>query len=169
MAGGPIYPSSCFPADSSGRLFPSFYNGSGGNAAPHDEGLGVCGSFGSTGSGDATWELRFPMPPGTLPSGTAKLRVLSLANATSGVLKFTIKDGRCPAGSSPSAATLTSETQSAPSWGAGNADEYIETKVALTGLSSLAANDIVVVALTFNQTGTTLAAVSTHLVSFIWE
>src|SRR5690348_16781568 len=119
MAGGPIYPSSAYPADTAGRLFPNFYQGGGANAAPHDEGLGVMASL----SADATWELRFPMPP-TLPSGTAKLRVLSLANATSGVLKFTVADGRCPAGSSPSAATLTGETQSSLTWAAGNADEY---------------------------------------------
>ena len=164
MAGGPIYPTSTYPADTSGRLFPNFYAGAGANAAPHDEGLGVKASL----DADATWELRFPMPP-SLPTGTAKLRVLSLANATSGTLKFTVQDGRCPAGSSPSAATLTSETQSSVTWSTGNNDQYLETKVTLTGLSSLAANDMVIVALTFNTTGTTLAAVSTHLVSFIWE
>lgn len=164
MAGGPIYPSSAYPADTVGRLFPNFYAGGGGNAAPHDEGLGVMASL----SADATWELRFPVPP-IIPTGTVKLRVLSLANATSGVLKFTVKDGRCPAGSSPSGATLTSETQSSLTWSTGNNDEYMETKLALTGLGSLAGNDVVVVAITFNTTGTTLAAVSTHLVSLIWE
>lgn len=164
MAGGPIYPSSAYPADTAGRLYPKFYAGAGANAAPHDEGLAVKASL----DADATWELRFPMPP-VLPTGTAKLRILSLANATSGVLKFTVKDGRCPAGSSPSAATLTSETQSSVTWGAGNNDQYMETKVTLTGLGSLAGNDMVVVALTFNTTGTTLAAESVHLVSFIWE
>lgn len=162
MAGGPIYSSSTYPADTSGRLFPNFYAGGGGNAAPHDEGLGVKASL----DADATWELRFPAPP-ALPSGTIKLRILSLANATSGTLKFTVKDGRCPAASSPSAATLTSETQSSVTWTA--ADVYVETKVSLTGVSSLAGNDVIVVALTFNTTGTTLAAVSTHLVSIIWE
>ena len=164
MAGGPIYPSSAFPNDSAGRLFPNFYAGGGGNASPHDEGLGVKASL----DADATWELRFPMPP-TLPTGTIKLRVLSLANATSGVLKFTVKDGRVAAGGIPSGATLTSETQSTVTWAAGNNDEYMETKVALTGVGSLAGNDMVIVALTFNTTGTTLAAVSTHLVSILWE
>lgn len=164
MAGGPIYPSSAYPADSAGRLFPNFYSGAGGNAAPHDEGLGVKASL----DADATWELRFPVPP-SIPTGTIKLRLLALANATSGVAKVTVKDGRCPAGSSPSAATLTSETQVTITWAAGNADQYMETKVSLTGVGSLAANDVIVVALTFNTTGWTLAQVSTWLASLIWE
>jgi hypothetical protein len=162
MAGGPIYPSSAFPADSSGRLFPNFYAGGGGNAAPRDEGLGVKASL----DADATWELRFPMPP-SIPTGTLKLRLLALANATSGVAKVTVKDGRCPAGSSPSAATLTSETQSSITWTA--ADVYNEVKVSLTGVGSLAGNDMLVVALTFNTTSWTLAQVSTWLASIIWE
>ncbi len=162
MAGGPIYPSSTFPADTSGRLFPNFYAGGGGNAAPHDEGLGVMASL----SADATWELRFPMPP-TIPAGTLKLRVLSLANATSGVAKFTISDGHCAAGSSPSAATLTAETQSSVTWASGNADKYMETKVALT--TSPSGNDQLIVAIKFQTSSWTLAVVSTHIVSVIWE
>jgi hypothetical protein len=162
MAGGAIYPTSAYPADTAGRLFPSFYSGAGGNAAPHDEGLGVKASL----DADATWELRFPMPP-AIPSGTFKLRLLALANATSGAAKVTVKDGRCPAGSSPSAATLTSETQVTVTWAAGNNDQYLETKVALTTVPQ--ANDLLVVALTFNTTGWTLAAVSTWVASIIWE
>ena len=137
MAGGPIYPSSAYPADSSGRLFPTFYGGVGGNAAPHDEGLGVKASL----DADATWELRFPMPP-SIPTGTLKLRLLALANATSGVAKVTVKDKNVAAGASPSAAALT---------------------------STPAGNDVLVVALTFNTTGWTLAQVSCWLASIIWE
>lgn len=163
MAGGPIYPSSSYPADSSGRAFPNFYAGAGGNAAPHDEGLGVAASLATT---DVTWELRFPMPP-SIPTGTFKLRLLALANATSGVAKVTVKDGRCPAGSSPSAAALTSETQVTVTWAAGNNDQYLETKIALTTVPQ--ANDMIVVALVFNATGWTLAQTSTWLASIIWE
>ncbi|HEV3262050.1 MAG TPA: hypothetical protein VG013_34685, partial [Gemmataceae bacterium] len=69
MAGGPIYPSSAYPASS--NCFPNFYPGAvSPNAAPHDEGLGVAASI----AADSVWELRFPMPP-TLPSGTLKLRL----------------------------------------------------------------------------------------------
>jgi hypothetical protein len=162
MAGGPITPSSTYPADASGRLFPSFYSGSGGNAAPHDEGLGVKSSL----DADATWELRFPMPP-SIPTGTLKLRLLALANATSGTAKVTIKDGRCPAGTSPSAASLTSETQVSLTWASGNNDQYLESKTALSATPS--GNDMLVVALTFNTSGWTLAAVSTWLATIIWE
>ena len=51
MAGGPIYPSSAYPADSSGRLFPTFYSGTGGNASPVDEGLGVKASLDASNNG----------------------------------------------------------------------------------------------------------------------
>jgi hypothetical protein len=160
MAGGPIAPSSAYPADTAGRLFPNFHAGAGGNAASHDEGLGVMASL----SADATWELRFPMPP-SIPTGTFKLRLLALANATTGVAKVTVKDGRCPAASSPSAATLTSETQASLTWTA--VDVYVEAKVTLTTVPQ--ANDMIVVALTFNTTGWTLAQVSTWIPTIIWE
>lgn len=162
MAGGPIYPSSAYPADTSGRLFPWFYAGGGGNTSPHDEGLGVKASL----DADAIWELRFGMPP-TIPSGTLKLRVLSLANATSGVLKFTVSDKNVAAAASPSAATLNNETQSSVTWGASDNDKYKETKITLT--STPAGNDMLVVALKFQTTGTTLAVLSAHIVSVIWE
>lgn len=106
------------------------------------------------------------MPP-SIPTGTFKLRLLALANAASGVAKVTVKDGRCPAGSSPSVAALTSEAQTTATWGAGNADEYIENKITLTTVPQ--ANDMLIVALAFNTTGWTLAAVSTWIASIIWE
>lgn len=168
MAGGPIYPSSMYPADTAGRLFPNFYAGAGGNAAAHDEGMGVKASL----DADATWELRFPIPP-TLPTGTLKLRLLALANATSGVAKVTVKDGvATPATSpaaagSPSAASLTSETQTTITWAASENDRYKEAKITLT--ASPIGNDILVVALTFNTTSWTLAQVSTWIASIIWE
>lgn len=162
MAGGPIYPLPPYPADTAGRLFPNIYSGGGGNAAPHDRGLGVKASL----DADATWELRFQCPP-VIPAGTFKLRLLALANATSGVAKVTVKDGRCPAGSSPSAATLTSETQTTVTWSTGNNDEYMESKIALTTVPQ--ANDIIVIALDFNTSGWTLAQISTWIPSLIWE
>jgi len=162
MAGGPIFPSSAFPADSTGRLFPSFYAGSGGNAASHDEGLGVRASL----DADATWELRFPTPP-VLPTGTLKLRLLALANAGAGAAKVTVKDAAVSAGSSPSAAVLTSEAQTTVTWGAGDADKYKEAKVTLTAAPT--AGDVLAVALAFNATGWTLAATSTWIASINWE
>jgi hypothetical protein len=162
MAGGPIYPSSPYPADASGRLFAGFYAGGGGNLAPHDQGLGVKASL----DADAVWELRFPMPP-TIPSGTFKLRLLALANATSGSAKLTVSDGHCAAGSSPSAASLTAESQATVTWSTGNNDQYMETKIALSATPN--GNDMLVAAIKFQTSGWTLAAVSYWLVSIIWE
>lgn len=160
MAGGPIAPTSVYLGGASGNLFPNVYSGGGGNAAAHEEGIGVAASLGS----DATAELRFPMPS-SIPTGTLKLMMRGLANATSGVAKFTVKDGAVSGGSSPSAVTLTSETQSSVTWTA--VDIYMDTKVTLT--TSPTANQELVVAITFNTASWTLAQVSTWLVWLLWE
>lgn len=162
MSGGPIYHLAPYTSDTAGNAFPNFYAGGGGNASPTDYGLGIVASLGT----DTTWQLRFPMPP-SIPTGTLKLRLLQLANATSGTAKFTVKDATVAAAASPSAASLTSETQSSVTWAAGDNDKYKETKVTLT--ASPAGNDMLVVALTFNTTGWTLAQVLTSTVTVIWE
>jgi len=167
MAGGPIYPSSAYPG-TTGNIFPNFYNGAGGNAAPHDEGFGVVASLGA----DSTLELRFPIPP-TLPTGTLKLNILALANATSGAAKLTVSDGTStpaasPAASgNPSAAALTAEAQTTITWAASENDRYKQAKVPLT--TAPAGNDQLVVAVKFQTTGWTLAAVGTFIFSLIWE
>jgi hypothetical protein len=164
MAGGPILPNSLFPGDTTGRLFPSFYGGAGGNAAARDEGMGVMASL----SADATWELRFLLPPAAaLPTGTLKLRLLALANAGAGDAKVTVKDAVVAAGASPSAVTLTSETQATLTWASGDNDKYKEAKITLSAVP--VGNDILVVGLTFNTSGWTLAQVSTWIASIIWE
>lgn len=170
MAGGPIYPTSAYPADTNGRVFPSFYAGLGGNASPHDEGLGVKASL----DADATWELRFPMPP-TIPTGTMKLRLLALSSASTGNAYFNVADKNVAAGASPSGATLVSENSGNSytlTWTA--ADVYNEIKIALT--PTPAGNDMLVMALTFKHTQVggsaltwSLAASSTWLASIIWE
>lgn len=164
MAGGPILPNSLFPGDATGRLFPSFYGGAGGNAAARDEGMGVMASL----TANATWELRFLLPPAAaIPSGTMKLRLLALANAAAGDAKVTVSDAVVAAGASPSAAALTAETQATVTWGAGDNDKYKEAKIPLTAVP--VGNDILVVAIQFNNTGWTLAQVSTWIASIIWE
>lgn len=163
MAGGPIYPSSGpYITDTAGRAFPNWYTGAGGNAAATEEGIGVKASL----DADTTVQYRFPVPP-ALPTGTLKLRALFLANATSGTIKYTVKDGTCPAATSPSGVSLTSETQSSLTWAAGDNDKYKEVKTTLT--ASPAANDMLVVAVTFQTTSWTLAQVLTGLFSIIWE
>lgn len=160
MAGGPIAPSSVYLGGASGNLFPNFYSGAGGNAAPVDEGIGVVASL----AANAVAQLRFAMPP-AIPSGTLKLMVRMLANATTGTVKFTVSDKSCGSGVSPSALTLTAETQSTANITA--ADQYTDVKVPLTTVPN--PNDDLVVALTFDSTGWTLAQVLTCLVWVLWE
>jgi hypothetical protein len=168
MAGGPIGPSSIYISDTAGRLFPNYHAGAGGNVSSHDEGIGVKASL----DADATVELRFQMPP-SIPTGTLKLRLLALANATSGAAKLTVKDGvATPAASpgssgNPSAASLTSESLTTVTWTTSENDRYKEAKVTLT--AAPIANDVLVVAIAFNTSGFTLAQVSTWIFSVLWE
>lgn len=160
MAGGPIAPISAVPI-TAGNVFPYVYVGGGANSK-HEEGLGVAASI----AADSTWRLRFPVPP-TVPTGTMKLRLLALANATSGAAKVTVQDANVAAGASPSGATLTSETQATITWGAGDNDKYKEAKVTLT--PTPAGNDIMVVDLVFNTTSWTLAQISCWMATLIFE
>lgn len=77
MAGGWIAPFSKF-AVTSGNTFPLVYSGAGANSK-HDVGMGVLASIGA----NSTWRMRFQMPP-SIPTGTFKLLLLSLASATTG-------------------------------------------------------------------------------------
>ena len=161
MAGGPILPSSVYLGGASGNLFPNFYiPATNTNTAGALEGIGVVASL----AANAPAVLQFNMPE-TIPSGTFKLRILSMANATSGVMKLTIGDKNVAAGASLGTSTLTSETQVSQTWA--TADILVENKVTLT--TSPSANDIVTVLATFNTTSWTLAAVSTHQFSLVWE
>src|SRR4051812_10260889 len=98
MAAGPLFPNSAYPV-TTGRVFPGFHVGAGATSK-HDQGLQVEASLGA----DAIWRLRFVMPT-TLPTGTLTLRLLLLANATSGVARINPKWVSVAAGVSPSGAT----------------------------------------------------------------
>ena len=161
MAGGPIFPHSAFPV-TAGRVFPNFHVGAGANSK-QDEGLGVEASVGA----GSTWRLRFQMPP-TLPTGTGKLRLLALANATSGVAKVNPKWVSVAVEEDPSGATLNAEGTSTVTWSTGDNDQYKELKVTLDA-DSLVASEEVVMDLVFETTSWTLAQVSTWIASIIWE
>jgi hypothetical protein len=158
MAGGPIAPHSAFPV-TAGNVFPNFYVGGGANSK-QDEGLGVAASIGA----DSIWRLRFKLPP-AIPTGTFKLDLWSLANASTGNAKVTVNSAVVATGSSPSAATLTAESTATVTWSA--VDVYIETKITLT--PTPVANNILVMDLTFTASGWTLAQVSTWQPFLIWE
>lgn len=161
MAGGPIYPHSAVPVTAA-RVFPNTHVGAGANSK-HDEGLGVEASLGA----DSIWRLRFDTPP-TLPTGTCKLRLRALANATSGNAKVNPKWASVAAEEDPSGATLNAEGTSTVSWGAGDNDQYKETKITLDADTPVG-GEVIVMDLTFETSSWTLAQVSTWQASVIWE
>ena len=161
MAGGPIFPHSAFPV-TSGRVFENVHVGGGANSK-HEAGLGVEASVGA----DSIWRLRFQLPP-ILPTGTGKLRQLVLANSAANVSKSNVKWASVAVEEDASSATLNAEGTDTITWAAGDEDVYKELKTTLDA-NSLVASEVVVMDLTFETTGWTLAVVSTWNVSIIWE
>ena len=162
MAGGPIFPRSVYLGGAAGRLFPNFHVGAGANSK-YDEGVGVGASIAS----DSVAELRFQMPP-TLPTGTCKLKLRALANATSGAAKVNPSWASVAAEEDPSSATLNAEGTGTITWAAGDNDQYKELEIILDADTPVADEEIVM-KLTFETTSWTLAAVSTWIASIIWE
>lgn len=154
MTGGPIFPCSAYPV-TAGRVFPNIHVGAG-SGSKYDDGLGVEASVGA----DATWALRFQMPPGSLPSGTCELRLLALANATSGAAKVNPKWASVAVEEDPSSATLNAEGTQTLTWGAGDNDQYKSLTVTLDADTPVA-GEILVMSLVFETSGYTLAQVST--------
>jgi hypothetical protein len=165
MAGGPLLPSSVYLNAASGSLYPYFYvPATNTNSAGALEGIGVVASLTSSTSPYSA-VLQFNMPE-TIPTGTAKLRSLAMANATSGTAKYTPYDGVTSAGSNIGATTLTSATQQSVTWS--SADVLMETKSNLN--SSPSANQILTTRIDFNSTGAfSLAAASVWQFSVVWE
>ena len=161
MAGELIEPRSAYPATVV-NTFPNIHVGAGSNSK-YDEGLGVAASIGA----DSTWALRFKMPP-TLPSGTGKLLLWALANATSGSAKVNPKWASVAAEEDPSSATLNAEGTSTLTWSTGDNDQYKELKITLDA-DTLVAGEMVVMNLVFETTSWTLATVSTWLAAIIFE
>jgi len=161
MPGGPIFPRSDYPVTAD-RVFPNIHVGAGANSK-HERGFGVEASVGA----DSTWRLRFQMPT-TLPSGTGKLRLRALANATSGVAKVNPKWVSVAIEEDPSSATLVAEGTSTLTWAAGDNDQYKELLITLDA-DTLVASEEVIMDLVFETASWTLAAVSTWIPSIIWE
>ena len=149
MAGGPIAPISAIPA-TSGRVFPHVQVASSVNI----EGLGVEASVGA----DATWNLVFQMPP-TLPTGTAKLLLQAIANATSGVAKPNPKWVSVAAEENPFTASRNAEGVGTITWAAGDANVFKELKIDLDA-DTIVAGEHVVLDLVMETASWTLAVVS---------
>ena len=162
MAGGPLFPCSIYPVTSA-RVWANVHVGAGANSK-QDYGLGVQASVGA----DSIWRLRFNLPPTALPTGTGKLRLLALANATANSAKVNPKWASVAVGEDPSAATLQAEGTSTLTWAAGDNDKYKELKITLDA-DTMVAGEIVVMDLTFETSSWTLAVVSTWIPSIIWE
>ncbi len=162
LAAGPLLPASTV-AVTAPRVFPVVFVGDGANGHRSDW-LGVEASLGA----DAEYHLEFLMPPGSLPSGTAKLRLLALADAVAGDAKVNVKWVSVAVGEDPSSATLQAEGTSTLTWSTNDDDEYQELKVTLDA-DTLVAGEICVIHLTFETSGWTLATVSAWLPGIIWE
>lgn len=161
MAGGPLFPSSAVP-DASGQLFPNVHVGTNRRI----EGMGVTDA--TTLSADRTWFLQFELP-GTLPSGTCKLRLLGYANATTGNVDFSVLWKSVAVGESIdiAAGSLLSEGDlTAVTFSVAHAPH--ELKVTLDADTPVG-GEILVANLVVLDATTTLAAISTWGASIIWE
>lgn len=162
MADGMILPMSVtYPTN--GKVFYNQHVGAGANFK-RVEGHGVIASL----DADAILELVFPYPYGAIPSGTAKLRVLSQANATSGVLRINPSCASVAITEDPHAATYTAEGDTDLTWAAAGNDKIKETKISLAYAAPVAGK-FLYMALKFKNSGTTLAVVSNHNFGLIWE
>lgn len=162
MAGGPIFPFSSVPR-TSGKVFPTIQVGD--TNGRQDAGMGVMASL----NADATYDLRFQMPP-SLPTGTLKLVLISMADATSGNAKVNPKWAAISrSGGNPDSVSLTAEGTSTVSWSAGDDDDYKETKITLDAATAPTADQVLVMDLVFETSSWTLAVVSTWIAFLVWE
>lgn len=156
-----IGPSSAVPISES-NTFPHIYVGDGVNSQ-HEETLGVAASIAS----DSTWRLRFFMPP-ELPSGTAKLWLVALADAITGDAKINAKWASVAMEEDPSSATLNAEAVQTITWSTDDDDQYKSLKIDLDA-DTIQAGEVVVMDLVFETSGWTLAVVSGWKPFIIWE
>ena len=163
MAFGPIKPFSSVPV-SPGTAFPNIHIGDGPNSK-HEHGLGVSGFL----LQNAIWRLRFDVPS-PVPSGTATLRLLALAKEGNANAKVNVKWASVSAGQDPSSATLVAEGTQTLNWvaGGGDIDKYKELKTILDA-NTINSQDVIVMDLTFESSGWTLATKSTWIPSLWWE
>jgi hypothetical protein len=176
MAFGPLLPSSIYVGGGLGNLTEAYYVGTTatgtGALAGYSalEGVGVVGAL----NADSLAVLQFNIPPtGVTITGTLKLRLLAMANATAGIAKLDIIDGVTSPNTSIGASNFTTEaggptiTKTWTGSAGSTADNLFESKVTLT--AAPAAGQIVTVILAFRTSGWTLAQASVWQASLIWE
>jgi hypothetical protein len=164
MAGGPLHPSSIYLGGAAGNLSSTVnVPNTNTNTAGALEGIGVVASLGA----NAPAVLQFNLPE-VIPSGTLKLRLLAVANATTGNAKITVADaGTAPAANIGATTLTTDATAQTVAWT--TADVLVETKINLTGSGANVANNILTVLLTFITASWTLAQVSVWQPTVVWE
>lgn len=166
MAGGPIFPSTEL-AMTSGKVFPNIHIGAS-NGRPF-EGYGVLASL----DANAKYSFIFPLPD-TDPTGTLKLKILSLADvaATQSALLRTLWAGVGPTenydtiglNDEHSAGDLEIEHTTADD------DEPIETLVTLDADTITYGTDLfIVMDIDLKTASWDLAVVWTFQLSLIWE
>ena len=162
MAGGPILPHSALPVDSN-LVFPMVYIGQG----TVEDRTNMLGCNDATDlNANATWHLEFQMPE-VLPTGTATLEILSRANAATGTLNVNPAWKSVAPGEDASTGALNAEGTTAITWSTGDADDYKSTTITLDA-DTVVAGEIIHMSLTFEDSGTTLATESGHIVKIIW-
>lgn len=161
MAGGGVFAYSAVPVTAD-RVFWNVHIGAGSNSK-HESGMGVQASVGA----DSIWRMRFRFPQ-VLPSGTCKLRLMCLANATTGNAKINPKWASVAAEEAPDVATLNAEGTSTLSWSTGDNDQYKELLVTLDADTPVA-GETCVMDLTFETTSWTLAQVMTFSAEIVWQ
>ena len=161
MASNMIQPYSRYPVDA-GDVFPNIHVGAGANSK-HEEGMGVIASLGA----DAIWRLRFAVPA-ILPAGTAKLRLLALANSATNAAKVNPKWASIAVEEDASDTTLNAEGTSTITWATSDEDVYKELVIDLDA-DTVVADEMIAMDLTFETTSWTLAVVSTWNAFLFWE
>ena len=171
MAGGPYLPISAVPIGTSGEVFPNTHVGKGANGSRH-EGLGVANATDLT--ADRIWHVVFKMPT-TLPTGTAKLSIVVLADIQAGDLSVDPAWASVAFDEDPSAATLTAEgpdpdartggngsdgDNSTFGWDTADDDVYIEALWNLDA-DTVVANEYIVMDIRIDDGDTDVAAVTT--------
>ncbi len=164
MAGGPLHATSEIPSGVTGEIYADVYEGGGGNS-PDEIGWGLEASLGA----DATLQCRYEMLQ-VLPTGDAKLRIISLADAGAGDVDVNPKwrSVKADGTEDPSDTALSVEGAVTISWGTGDNDQYIETLIPLDA-DTPTADEVIVMDIVFETTVTALAVASLHRFSIIWQ
>ncbi|MFA5937548.1 MAG: hypothetical protein WC822_06760 [Candidatus Paceibacterota bacterium] len=159
MAGGPLLPIG-INYDTDGLNYPGPYVGAG-NARLIPVHTKVQASL----SGDTLLYLIFRLPA-TLPTGTLKLAILLIANATTGNAKVNPAWASVAVTENPDTITLNAEGVStiAPS----AADTWVETKVTLDADTAVG-GEFIMMAVTFTTASWTLAVISGWTFYLLWE